>query len=92
MAATNARVLELSDADRQALESWLVEFDRSWEEGRLAGRTTQLSALPEALRFSADFRMIIYGVILVVAMFVMPSGVAGWLRERELNRMREQLR
>ena len=35
-----------------------------------------LSALPEVLRFSADFRMIIYGVILVVAMFVMPSGVA----------------
>ena len=41
------------------------------------------------LRFSADFRMIIYGVILVVAMFVMPSGVAGWLRERQLARMRE---
>jgi len=51
-----------------------------------------LSALPEALRFSADFRMIIYGVILVVAMFVMPTGVAGWLRERQLARMREQLR
>ena len=50
-----------------------------------------LSALPEVLRFSADFRMIIYGVILVVAMFVMPSGVAGWLRERQLARMREQL-
>ncbi|HTR86111.1 MAG TPA: branched-chain amino acid ABC transporter permease [Reyranella sp.] len=51
-----------------------------------------LSALPEALRFSADFRMIIYGVILVVAMFVMPTGVAGWLRERKLTAMREQLR
>jgi ABC-type branched-subunit amino acid transport system permease subunit len=51
-----------------------------------------LSALPEALRFSADFRMIIYGVILVAAMFVMPSGVAGWLREREVARMREALR
>lgn len=51
-----------------------------------------LSALPEALRFSADFRMIIYGVILVVAMFVMPSGVAGWLRQREIARMRESLR
>lgn len=50
-----------------------------------------LSALPEALRFSADFRMIIYGVILVVAMFVMPSGVAGWLRERRLARLRESL-
>ena len=51
-----------------------------------------LSALPEALRFSADFRMIIYGVILVVAMFVMPSGVAGWLRERQLARLRQSLR
>jgi len=51
-----------------------------------------LSALPEVLRFSADLRMIIYGVILVVAMFVMPSGVAGWLRERHIARLREQLR
>jgi ABC-type branched-subunit amino acid transport system permease subunit len=50
-----------------------------------------LSALPEALRFSADFRMIIYGVILVVAMFAMPSGVAGWLRERQIARMRQAL-
>jgi ABC-type branched-subunit amino acid transport system permease subunit len=50
-----------------------------------------LSALPEVLRFSADFRMIIYGVILVVAMFVMPAGVAGWLRERKIARMRQAL-
>ncbi|HLG47341.1 MAG TPA: branched-chain amino acid ABC transporter permease [Reyranella sp.] len=51
-----------------------------------------LSALPEVLRFSADFRMIIYGVILVAAMFAMPSGVAGWLRAREVARMREAIR
>jgi ABC-type branched-subunit amino acid transport system permease subunit len=51
-----------------------------------------LSALPEILRFSDDFRMIIYGVILVVAMFVMPSGVSGWLRERRLTRLRAELR
>ncbi len=50
-----------------------------------------LSALPEILRFSNDFRMIIYGLILVVAMFVMPSGVAGWLRERRLAAQREAL-
>jgi len=50
-----------------------------------------LSALPEVLRFSADFRMIIYGVILVVAMFIMPSGVAGWLHERQIARMRQAL-
>ena len=51
-----------------------------------------MSALPEALRFSADFRMIIYGVILVVAMFAMPTGVAGWLRERKLAAMRTALK
>jgi ABC-type branched-subunit amino acid transport system permease subunit len=50
-----------------------------------------LSALPEVLRFSEDLRMIIYGVILVAAMFVMPEGVAGWLRERKLAAMREAL-
>jgi ABC-type branched-subunit amino acid transport system permease subunit len=50
-----------------------------------------LSALPEALRFSADFRMIIYGAILVLAMFVMPGGVAGWFRDRALARQREAL-
>jgi ABC-type branched-subunit amino acid transport system permease subunit len=43
------------------------------------------------LRFSEDLRMIIYGVILVAAMFVMPEGVAGWLRERKLAAMREAL-
>ena len=51
-----------------------------------------MSALPELLRFSEDLRMVIYGVILVAAMFVMPSGVAGWLRERQLLRMREHVR
>ena len=50
-----------------------------------------LSALPEALRFSADFRMIIYGVILVATMFLIPTGVAGWLRERQIARVRKAL-
>jgi branched-chain amino acid transport system permease protein len=35
--------------------------------------------------------MIIYGVILVGVMFVMPTGVAGWLREREITRVRKAL-
>ena len=51
-----------------------------------------MSALPEVLRFSADFRMVIYGLILVAAMFVMPSGVAGWLHDRRLVRLREALK
>jgi ABC-type branched-subunit amino acid transport system permease subunit len=50
-----------------------------------------MSALPEILRFSADFRMIIYGAILLIAMLVMPGGFAGWLHERKLARMRAAL-
>jgi len=50
-----------------------------------------MSALPEILRFSDDFRMIIYGAILLIAMLVMPGGFAGWLHERKLSRMRAAL-
>ncbi len=51
-----------------------------------------MSVVPEALRFSADFRMIIYGIILLVAMLAMPKGVAGWLHDRRVERMRAALR
>jgi ABC-type branched-subunit amino acid transport system permease subunit len=51
-----------------------------------------MSAAPEVLRFSADFRMIIYGVILLVAMLAMPNGVAGWFHDRRVERMRAALR
>lgn len=51
-----------------------------------------MSALPEALRFSNELRMVIYGAILVVAVLAMPQGVAGWLRERRIARLRETLR
>jgi ABC-type branched-subunit amino acid transport system permease subunit len=47
-----------------------------------------MAALPEALRFSEDWRMIIYGAVLLVAMLAMPGGVAGWLRARRAQRMR----
>jgi hypothetical protein len=42
MAATNEQMWLLADEQRQALESWLVEFDRSWHEGRLAERASTL--------------------------------------------------
>ncbi len=47
-----------------------------------------MAALPEALRFSDDWRMIIYGAILLAAMLAMPDGVAGWLRARRVERVR----
>jgi branched-chain amino acid transport system permease protein len=50
-----------------------------------------MSVLPEALRFSNELRMVIYGAILVMAVLAMPQGVAGWLRERRIARLRETL-
>ena len=49
-------------------------------------------ALPEALRFSNDLRMVIYGAILVVAMLVLPRGVAGWLATRRVAALRAALK
>ncbi len=42
MAALNPRLADLSDDDRQVLESWLVEFDQRWDEGLLANRLDQI--------------------------------------------------
>ncbi|MBN9411236.1 MAG: branched-chain amino acid ABC transporter permease [Burkholderiales bacterium] len=50
-----------------------------------------MSVLPEALRFSNELRMVIYGAILVVAVLVLPQGVAGWLRDRRIARLRQSL-
>ena len=50
-----------------------------------------MSVLPEALRFSNELRMVIYGAILVAAVLVMPQGVAGWLREKRIARLRKSL-
>jgi ABC-type branched-subunit amino acid transport system permease subunit len=50
-----------------------------------------MSTLPEVLRFSADFRMIVYGVVLLLAVLAMPNGVGGWLNERKLAQARAKL-
>ena len=41
-----------------------------------------LTALPELLRFTGDFRMIVYGVIVLALMLLFPRGVADELRMR----------
>jgi len=50
-----------------------------------------MSTLPEVLRFSEDFRMIIYGAVLLAAMLAMPNGAGGWLAQRRLARVRAEL-
>jgi predicted Ser/Thr protein kinase len=51
MAATNTQARALTDAQRTVLEGWLVEFERTWGEGRLAARVRELP--PGPLRFPA---------------------------------------
>lgn len=48
--------------------------------------------LPEALRFSNELRMVIYGVVLVAVMMFMPAGISGWLETRRIALMRKTLR
>ena len=48
--------------------------------------TAILAALPDMLRFTTDLRMVLYGVILVVAMLLFPGGIGGWLHKRRLTR------
>jgi branched-chain amino acid transport system permease protein len=52
--------------------------------------TAALSALPDLLRFSTDLRMVLYGAILIVAMLVLPGGIGGWFRKRQLAAWRKR--
>ena len=36
MPVQNATLTSLSTADRQLVESWLIDFDKNWHDGRLA--------------------------------------------------------
>jgi serine/threonine protein kinase len=57
MLVENSRVSLLSNDDRQVVESWIVNFDRHWHEGRLA---TQLDEIPpdSSLRLPALAEMV----------------------------------
>jgi branched-chain amino acid transport system permease protein len=47
-----------------------------------------LTVLPDMLRFTTDLRMVLYGVVLIVAMMVFPGGFGGWLHRRKVARWR----
>lgn len=87
------KIVDPSLFDFYYLQAWLIIViiggaGRFWGVV-IAGLV--MSAVPEALRFSNELRMVIFGVILVVAVLVMPQGVAGWLRERRIARLRQSL-
>src|SRR5438132_4994816 len=58
--ATKVKLAELSAADRQVLEAWLVAFDLDWEVGLLERRVRGLQRLPMggALQLPALIEMV----------------------------------
>lgn len=87
------KIVDPSLFDFYYLQAWLIIVIIGGA-GRFWGVVVAglvMSAVPEALRFSNELRMVIYGVILIIAVLVMPQGVAGWLRERRIARLRQSL-
>jgi predicted Ser/Thr protein kinase len=58
MLATDAHLVKLSDDQRQRLETWLVEFDLSWDDSRLASWVRRLPPRDDCLRLPALVEMI----------------------------------
>jgi hypothetical protein len=58
MTATETHLAELSDDKRQLLETWVVEFDLSWDDGRLAGWLPRLPPRGDCLRRAALVEMV----------------------------------
>lgn len=87
------RIVDPSILDFYYLQAWLIMVIIGGP-GTFWGVVVAgfaLSLLPEVLRFSNELRMVIYGAFLVFAVMVMPQGVTGWLREKRIARLRDQL-
>ncbi len=92
--AFNLKVIDPSFLDFYYMQTFLIIViiggAGSFWAVVLAGAA--MVVLPEALRFSNELRMVIYGVVLVAVMMLMPRGVAGWLEDRRIAAMRKALR
>src|SRR5438067_725675 len=58
MTATKPILEALPDERRAAVESWLVEFDRGWDEGRLAAQVGRLPPTLHSLRLPILVEMV----------------------------------
>jgi hypothetical protein len=58
MPATDAHLAELSDDQREVLETWLVEFDQTWDVGRLAAWMRRLPPHGDCMRRPALVEMV----------------------------------
>ncbi|WP_322514141.1 branched-chain amino acid ABC transporter permease [Rhodopseudomonas palustris] len=92
--AFNLKVIDPSFLDFYYMQTFLIIViiggAGSFWAVVLAGAA--MVVLPEALRFSNELRMVIYGVVLVAVMMFMPRGVSGWLEDRRIAALRKALR
>jgi predicted Ser/Thr protein kinase len=58
MTVAESHLAELSEDQRQVLESWLVDFDLSWDKGRLASWVARLPPASDGLRRAALLEMV----------------------------------
>jgi ABC-type branched-subunit amino acid transport system permease subunit len=88
------KIVDPSILDFYYLQAWLIMviIGGAGTFWGVVAAGIAMSVLPEALRFSNELRMVIYGAILVIAVLAMPQGVAGWLRERRIARLRQTVR
>ena len=49
------------------------------------------SIVPEILRMGNELRLVLYGGVLITVMLLMPEGIAGFIRQRRLERLRRSL-
>lgn len=49
------------------------------------------SIVPELLRMGNELRLVLYGGVLITVMLLMPEGIAGFIRQRRLQRLRRSL-
>ena len=57
----------------------------------VTGAVVAFTVVPEVLRFEPELRMVLYGLVLVVAMLVMPAGIGGLIERRREKRWRARL-
>lgn len=56
------------------------------------GTSLAFSVIPDLLRFTSDLRMVLYGVVLILAMLAFPRGIGTWLEARRRARFRRPAR
>ena len=86
------KIVDPSILDFYYLQAWLIMviLGGSGSFWPVVLTSLVMAVLPELLRFSNELRMVIFGVILVAAVLIMPQGIAGWMQQRRIERIKKK--